>query len=50
MKGRNRDTAWFSLLDHEWPARRAALSDWLDPGNFDVDGQQRRRLERPTTA
>ncbi|HPE13559.1 MAG: GNAT family N-acetyltransferase [Actinobacteria bacterium] len=50
VKGRNRDTAWFSLLDHEWPARRAALSDWLDPGNFDVDGQQRRRLERPTTA
>ena len=44
VKGRNRDTAWFSLLDHEWPARRAALSDWLDPGTSDVDGHQRRRL------
>lgn len=50
VKGRNRDTAWFSLLDHEWPARRAALIDWLDPGNFDADGRQRSRLARRTTA
>jgi RimJ/RimL family protein N-acetyltransferase len=50
VKGRNRDTAWFSLLDHEWPARRTALIDWLDRGNFDAAGRQRRHLERRTTA
>ena len=38
--GRNRDTAWFSLLDSEWPAMRAAFDLWLDPSNFDEDGQQ----------
>jgi len=43
-KGRNRDTAWFSILDREWPALGAALEAWLDPGNFDGDGRQRRRL------
>jgi RimJ/RimL family protein N-acetyltransferase len=45
VKGRNRDTAWFSMLDHEWPARRRAFAAWLDPSNFDADGRQRRRLE-----
>ncbi|OHX13760.1 GNAT family N-acetyltransferase [Chromobacterium sphagni] len=40
-KGRNRDTAWFSILDHEWPARRAALESWLDEQNFDGEGRQR---------
>jgi RimJ/RimL family protein N-acetyltransferase len=40
-KGRNRDTAWFSMLDHEWPARRDAFERWLDPGNFDGNGRQR---------
>ena len=44
VKGRNRDTAWFSIIDSEWPAIRAALESWLAPGNFDDDGQQRRRL------
>lgn len=44
VKGQNRDSAWFSLLDHEWPARRARLWAWLDPANFDVNGQQRRSL------
>ena len=39
-KGRNRDTAWFSLLDSEWPARRARLERWLDPNNFDGAGRQ----------
>ncbi len=34
-KGRNRDTAWFSILDHEWPALRGAYQQWLAPGNFD---------------
>ncbi|MFS8035839.1 GNAT family N-acetyltransferase [Xanthobacter sp. AM11] len=45
VKERNRDTAWFSLLDHEWPAARAAFEAWLDPENLDAEGRQRRRLE-----
>ncbi len=45
MKGRNRDTAWFSIIDSEWPAHRAALTSWLDPKNFDEDGKQLRRLQ-----
>lgn len=45
VKGRNRDTAWFSMLDAEWPDRRAALVAWLSPENFDAAGRQRRRLE-----
>ncbi len=40
VKGRNRDTAWFSILDSEWPQRKAALEAWLDPGNFDSQGCQ----------
>lgn len=44
MHGRNRDTAWFALLDHEWPAAKAALEAWLEPGNFDAEGRQRRSL------
>lgn len=44
VKGRNRDTAWFSLLDGEWPAARDAFDRWLEPGNFDADGRQRVRL------
>ncbi len=44
-KGRNRDTAWFSILDREWPALRAAFLAWFDNGNFDALGQQRQRLE-----
>ena len=43
-RGRNRDTAWFSMLDAEWPARREAFERWLAPENFDADGRQRRRL------
>ncbi len=39
-KGRNRDTAWFSVLDSEWPARKAAFERWLAPNNFDADGRQ----------
>lgn len=41
MKGRNRDTAWFSMLDGEWPARKPAFERWLAPDNFDVNGQQK---------
>ena len=43
-RGRNRDTAWFSILDREWPALRAAFEAWLDPANFDAAGRQRRSL------
>ncbi len=41
VKGRNRDTAWFSMLDSEWPLRRAAFERWLSPDNFDAAGRQR---------
>ena len=44
VKGRNRDTAWYSILDSEWPARRAAFERWLAPENFDAAGRQRQRL------
>ena len=44
VKGRNRDTAWFSVLDSEWPARRDAFERWLDPANFDSAGRQRASL------
>ncbi|MFO1127160.1 MAG: GNAT family protein [Rhodospirillales bacterium] len=46
VKGHNRDTAWYSLLADEWPARRAALDAWLRPENFDAHGRQRTRLAR----
>lgn len=39
-KGRNRDTAWFSIIDSEWPSLRAAFEQWLAPENFDGDGRQ----------
>lgn len=45
VKGRNRDTAWLSIVDDEWPGIRAAFEAWLAPTNFDGDGRQRRRLE-----
>ena len=44
MHRRNRDTAWFALLDHEWPVVKAALEAWLAPENFDAEGRQRRSL------
>jgi RimJ/RimL family protein N-acetyltransferase len=44
VKGRNRDTAWFAILDDEWPARKAAYERWLSPGNFDAGGRQKQRL------
>lgn len=40
-KGRNRDTAWFSMLDGEWPARKANFERWLAPENFSADGKQK---------
>lgn len=49
-KGRNRDTAWYSMTDGEWPSRRAAFEAWLAPGNFDDEGRQRRSLEEYRSA
>ena len=40
-KGRNRDTAWFSMLDNEWPARKRNFERWLALGNFTADGKQK---------
>jgi RimJ/RimL family protein N-acetyltransferase len=45
VKGENRDTAWYSIIDKEWPALRKAYAAWLDPANFDDAGHQKRRLE-----
>ncbi len=45
VKGRTRDTAWFSIVDREWPHVRAALEAWLAPENFDAEGRQKRRLQ-----
>jgi RimJ/RimL family protein N-acetyltransferase len=44
VKGQNRDTAWFAMLDSEWPERKAAFEKWLDPENFDAQGRQIRSL------
>jgi RimJ/RimL family protein N-acetyltransferase len=44
-KGRNRDTAWYSITDQEWPRVRAGFETWLDPANFDERGQQKRSLQ-----
>lgn len=44
VKGKNRDTAWFAAIDKEWPALKAAYETWLDPDNFDQNGQQRESL------
>ena len=45
VKGRNRDSAWFSILDSEWPRLKDAFERWLEPGNFDGGEKQRARLE-----
>jgi len=44
IKGQNRDTAWYSMLDSEWPAREQAFEAWLDPTNFDTTGRQKKNL------
>jgi RimJ/RimL family protein N-acetyltransferase len=41
VKGRNRDTAWYSVIDGEWPALQNAFQRWLAPANFDAEGRQR---------
>ena len=43
-KGRNRDTAWFAVIDRDWPRLAAAFETWLAPANFDAHGAQRRSL------
>ncbi|MFM5213063.1 GNAT family N-acetyltransferase [Aeromonas hydrophila] len=49
-KGRTRDTAWFSVIDSEWPALQACFARWLAPDNFDAQGHQRLRLSTLTAA
>ncbi|OWY29771.1 GNAT family N-acetyltransferase [Herbaspirillum robiniae] len=49
-RGRNRDTAWFSIIDGEWPVLRGAFERWLEPGNFDAEGRQRQSLQAFRTA
>ena len=49
-KGRNRDTAWYSIIDSEWPALSAAFGAWLAPDNFDSSGVQRTSLSDLTAA
>lgn len=46
IKGRNRDTSWYSMLDSEWPARRAVFERWLAPDNFDAHGRQKESLAK----
>lgn len=46
VKGRNRDTAWYSIIDIEWPTVRGRLAAWLDPRNFDEHGCQKEALPR----
>ena len=50
VKDRSRDTAWFSMLDHEWPARKRAFEVWLDPANFDDQDKQRQTLSEIAAA
>lgn len=47
-KGHNRDTAWYAVIDSEWPALRAAFQQWLDPADFDEEGRQRLSLSSLT--
>ena len=50
VKDRSRDTAWFSILDHEWPERKAAFEAWLAPANFAESGRQRQTLSELAAA
>jgi hypothetical protein len=50
VKGRNRDTAWFSILDDEWPAIHENFLRWLAPDNFDEDSRQRSSLSEANIA
>ena len=48
-KGHSRDTAWFSMTDSEWPARKASFERWLSPENFDQRGRQKISLRPQCT-
>ena len=50
VRGRTRDTAWFAMIDEEWPALKAAYERWLAPENFDAKGRQKTRLSELTAA
>ena len=50
IKGYNRDTAWYAAIDQEWPSLQRAFQRWLNPANFDWQGQQRERLSDLTKA
>lgn len=45
-RGENRDTAWYSMLDSEWPLAKRAFEEWLEASNFDADGRQQRKLQQ----
>jgi hypothetical protein len=45
VKGESRDTAWYAIIDKDWPHLQAGYEVWLDPANFDASGQQRRTLQ-----
>ena len=47
-RGRNRDTAWYAIIDQDWPTLKAVYEQWLDPANFDANGQQKTRLSALT--
>lgn len=49
VRGRTRDTTWYSVIEEEWPALKAAYEQWLAPGNFDSEGRQRVRLSELTS-
>lgn len=49
-KGRSRDTAWFSIIDKEWPSLKVAFLAWLSKANFDAQGQQRQSLSSVRSA
>ncbi len=49
-KGRNRDTAWYSIVDKDWPAVSSGFEQWLSDENFDENNQQRKRLSELMTA
>jgi RimJ/RimL family protein N-acetyltransferase len=50
IKGKSRDSAWFSMLDSEWPARKRAFEAWLDPANFDAEDCQIKSLTEVASA
>jgi hypothetical protein len=50
VKAENRDTAWYAMLDSDWPRIRAGMEAWLAPSNFDANGAQRKALRDLTAA